>query len=86
MKLYYSDGKLKYDGEGIDGQPHGHGIGYWEDGITIWYDGEFNNGKPEGKENFIIRVAESDTKGTLIPIYNIGEKARNTMKTEILNL
>jgi len=45
--LYYDDGKLKYRGEVVDGQPHGHGTGYWEDGKTVWYEGVFVDGKPQ---------------------------------------
>lgn len=51
-ELYYPDGKMKYQGELMDGEPHGHGVGYWNDGETVWFIGSFRKGKPEGMGKF----------------------------------
>jgi len=48
-KEYYKNGKLHYEGEWIEGQPHGHGKWYYheKDG-QLYYEGEWKKGKPDG--------------------------------------
>ena len=45
------------------GEPHGQGVGYWEDGSTVWYIGEFQDGKPEGKGKFYYRSGQLRYEG-----------------------
>lgn len=45
-KCLYPDGKI-YEGEWLDGKPHGQGIKAWPDGRK--YDGLWSLGKPIGK-------------------------------------
>ncbi|MDF2960390.1 MAG: RspH10B [Paenibacillus sp.] len=46
-KLYYPDGKLKYEGQLDNGHMNGKGKLYREDG-TLWYDAEFVNDEVKG--------------------------------------
>ncbi|MCG8499698.1 MAG: hypothetical protein MJB12_04725, partial [Firmicutes bacterium] len=51
-KLYYENyGTLRYEGQLLNGLPHGYGKYYswWSDkGAVLSYEGEFKNGKKEG--------------------------------------
>lgn len=47
--LYNVLGNRAYEGELKNGQPHGIGTAFFEDGYTISYHGEFKNGEPCGK-------------------------------------
>lgn len=47
-KLYYSDGRIKYEGGIKDNKENGKGKRYLSDGSLI-YDGEWKDGKREGK-------------------------------------
>lgn len=47
--LYNVLGNRAYEGELKNGQPHGIGTSFFEDGYTISYHGEFKNGEPCGK-------------------------------------
>ena len=45
--IYYNNGKIKYEGNFINGKKEGNGKYYWEDGQH--YIGQFNNGLRHGK-------------------------------------
>ena len=48
-KEYYDDGKLKFEGEYINGEKNGKGIEYDISSKTILFEGEYLNGKRNGK-------------------------------------
>ena len=50
IAIYYSDGKLKYEGDILDGKYEGKGMLYYDhEAKRIEYEGNFSNGKFEGK-------------------------------------
>lgn len=71
-KLYYDCGNLKYEGETLNDKPHGSGIGYWEDGNTIWYQGIFKDGKPNGLGKFYYKTGQLRYEGESDGLQYIG--------------
>ena len=61
-KEYYTDGKLKFDGEYLNGIYNGQVKEYYQDG-TLCFEGEYLNGKKwNGKYNEYIRVQKNNIK------------------------
>jgi antitoxin component YwqK of YwqJK toxin-antitoxin module len=73
MKLYYKNGNLKYEGQTVNNEPNGSGIGYWEDMCTVWYKGDFKNGKPIGKGQFYYRNGQLRYEGESDGLQYVGE-------------
>jgi len=48
IEEYYDNGKLKYEGEYLNGKPNGKGKGYYDNG-KLRYEGECLYGIPNGK-------------------------------------
>lgn len=71
-KLYYENGSLKYVGETLNDEPNGSGIGYWEDGTTIWYEGNFREGKPGGNGKFYYKSGQLRYEGETEGLQYIG--------------
>lgn len=46
--FYYSNGKLRMQGEYIYGQKHGYWVAYYENG-SIWSEGYYKDGENHGK-------------------------------------
>jgi hypothetical protein len=51
-KLYFDNGKVRYEGQLVDGKMHGKGKLYHENG-TLWYDAEFQNDEVQGQGTFV---------------------------------
>ncbi|MBU9719883.1 MULTISPECIES: hypothetical protein [Bacillaceae] len=72
-RIYYDNGNLKYDGELKNNEPHGEGIGYWENGIDVWFKGTFKNGKPFGKGKFYYNTGQLRYEGEFEGLEYVGQ-------------
>ncbi|MGO4889954.1 toxin-antitoxin system YwqK family antitoxin [Anaerobacillus sp. MEB173] len=72
-KLYYENGNLKYEGDLINNEPHGSGIGYWENGSVIWYEGPFKGGKPFWKGKFYYKTGQLRYEGEFEGLQYVGQ-------------